>query len=85
MVFFQDELHNIFFIVKPSLSVAHIEDVVKLIDTKANPADNILWALKLRSRDLRRNLLFQNWFWFFFNSVIMITFFVKGKGGSKLH
>ena len=78
MVFFQDELHNIFFIVKPSLSVAHIEDVVKLIDTKANPADNILWALKLRSRDLRRNLLFQNWFWFFFNGVVISTIWIMG-------
>ena len=47
--------------------------MVKIINTKANPADNILLAQKLRARDLRRNLLFQNWFWFFFNASVMIT------------
>ena len=54
-----------------------MKDVIKIIDTKANPAENILWALKLKAKDFRRNLLFQNWFWFIFNAVIMITFLGK--------
>eukprot|EP00092_Neocalanus_flemingeri_P029718 GFUD01032266.1.p1 GENE.GFUD01032266.1~~GFUD01032266.1.p1 ORF type:complete len:659 (-),score=121.63 GFUD01032266.1:313-2289(-) len=56
-----------------AISVAHIPQEVKLIDTKPDSKNNILWTTRLSSRQLRFNLLFQNFVWFIINSIIIIT------------
>jgi len=55
------------------VSVAHIPQEVKMIDTNPDSKKNILWATRLTSRQLRFNLLFQNLFWFAFNFIIITS------------
>merc|ERR1712106_1116868 len=56
-----------------AVSVAHIPEDIKLIDTNPDSKKNILWSTRLSSRQLRFNLLFQNFFWFIFNFIIIVT------------
>ena len=58
------------------VSVAHISEDIKLVDTKPNIKDNILWSTKLTSKEIRWNLRFQNGLWFLFNYFIIITIWV---------
>ena len=56
-----------------AVSIAHISEHIYLIQTRFNPKDNILWTLQLSPRQIHRNLLFQNAFWFLFNSIVLVT------------
>jgi len=56
-----------------AVSVAHIPEDIKLIDTNPDSKKNILWSTRLTSRQLRFNLLFQNLIWFISNFVIIVT------------
>lgn len=56
-----------------AVSVAHIPEDIKLIDTNPDSKKNILWATRLTSRQLRFNLLIQNLFWFAFNFIIIVS------------
>ena len=56
-----------------AVSVAHIPEQIKLIDTNPDSKKNVLWATRLSSRQLRQNLLFQNMIWFILNVTIMVT------------
>jgi len=56
-----------------AVSVAHIPEDIKLVDTHPDSKKNILWATRLTSKQLRFNLLFQNFVWFAFNFIIIVT------------
>jgi hypothetical protein len=56
-----------------AVSVAHIPEDIKLIDTNPDSKKNILWSTRLTSRQLRFNLLFQNFIWFISNFIIIVT------------
>ena len=55
-----------------AFSVAHVQEEIKLVDAKLDPSKNIMYSTKLTSRQLKRNLRFQNMFWFVLNSCIII-------------
>lgn len=54
-----------------AITVAHVPEYVKLIDTDPDMKKNVLWSTKLSSRQLRLNLRLQNLFWFLFNIIII--------------
>ena len=54
-----------------AITVAHVPEYVKLIDTDPDMKKNVLWSTKLSSRQLRINLRLQNLFWFLFNVIII--------------
>ena len=54
-----------------AVSVAHIPDTIKIIDTHINCRDNILWSTRLTYKQIHLNLLFQNVLWFIFNLTII--------------
>jgi len=56
-----------------AVSVAHIPEEVKLIDTDPDSTKNILYATRLTPRQLRFNLLFQNTIWFVINFTVIVT------------
>jgi len=56
-----------------AVSVAHIQEEVKMIKTHPDSKKNILWVTRLTSIQLKANMWFQNIMWFFFNSLIIIT------------
>ena len=59
-----------------AVSVAHIPEDIKLIDTNWNCTKNILWATRLTPRQIKSNLMFQNALWFLFNCSVIITLLV---------
>jgi len=56
-----------------AVSVAHIPEEVKLIDTNPDSTKNILSVTRLTPRQLRFNLLFQNTIWFILNCTVIVT------------
>ena len=59
-----------------AVSVAHIPEQIKLIDTHPDSTKNTLYTTRLTTRQLRYNLLFQNMIWFLFNVVILSTMWI---------
>ena len=55
------------------MSVAHVPDQIKLIDTNPDLKKNVLWSTRLSSQQLRLNLLTQNTIWYVFNFIIITT------------
>ena len=62
-----------------AITVAHIPEYVKLIDTDPDMKKNVLWSTKLNSRKLRLNLRLQNLFWFLFNTVIISCVWIASQ------
>merc|ERR1719220_2076823 len=56
-----------------AVSVAHIQEEVKMIKTNPDSKKNILWVTKLTDIQLKANMWFQNIMWFLVNSLIIIT------------
>ena len=59
-----------------AVSVAHIPEQIKLIDTHPDSTRNTLYTTRLTTRQLRYNLLFQNMIWFLFNVIILSTMWI---------
>ena len=55
-----------------AVSVAHIPEDIKLIDTHINCKNNILWSTRLTPRQRNVNLFFQNFIWFIFNFSVIV-------------
>ena len=66
-----------------AVTVAHIPEHVKLIDTDPDIRKNVLWSTKLNPAKLRINLRFQNGFWFLFNSIIITTLWIVSSYSSE--
>jgi len=56
-----------------AVSVAHIQEEVKMIKTHPDSKKNILYVTKLTDMQLKANMWFQNIMWFIINSLIIIT------------
>ena len=59
-----------------AVTVAHVPEYIKIIDTDPDIRKNVLWSSKLNSRELRMNVRFQNFFWFLFNTIILSSVWV---------
>ena len=70
-----------------AISVAHVQEEIKLINTDPDVTKNILFSTRLTSKQLRANLRFQNMVWFLLNSLIIITMtvFSVTHPDSELH
>jgi len=64
-----------------AVSVAHIPEQIKLIDTHLDSTKNVLYTTRLTTRQLRFNLLFQNMIWFLFNVTVMVTLWIMSCEG----
>ena len=62
-----------------AVSVAHIQEEVRLINTNPDSKKNILYATRLTHIQLKANMWFQNIIWFLLNSVIIITLTVVAE------
>ena len=62
-----------------AITMAHVPEYVKLIDTDPDMKKNVLWSTKLSSRQLRINLRLQNLFWFLFNVTIISCVWITSK------
>ena len=62
-----------------AITVAHVPEYVKLIDTDPDMKKNVLWSTKLSNRQLRINLRLQNLFWFLFNVTIISCVWITSK------
>ena len=62
-----------------AITVAHIPEYVKLIDTDPDMKKNVLWSTKLSSGQLRTNLRLQNLFWFLFNTIIISCVWIAAE------
>jgi len=69
-----------------AVSVAHIQEEVKMIKTNPDSKKNILWVTKLTDIQLKANMWFQNIMWFLVNSLIIITLtvFAEYKKDTKV-
>jgi len=56
-----------------AVSVAHIQEEVKIIKTHPDSKKNILFVTKLTDIQLKANMWFQNIMWFLVNTLIIIT------------
>ena len=59
-----------------AVTVAHVPEYVKLIDTDPDIKKNVLWSTRLTTKKLKINLVFQNFFWFLFNTIIISTLWI---------
>ena len=59
-----------------AVTVAHIPEEIKLIDTDIDIRKNILWSTRLTGKQIQRNLRFQNGVWFVFNYVVIISMWI---------
>jgi len=66
-----------------AVTVAHIPEYVKLIDTDPDIKKNVLWSTRLTSKKLKINLVFQNLVWFLFNTIIISTLWIVSRYSSQ--